>query len=141
MKKKLVLGLSFLMLIVISAYIVYQTSNAGVGSTARIYTGYLVCQSCAGASQGIAADGINVLKHPEKHTVGCLRMPSCIASGYGMFIKKSNGCYTYYKFDKKGSDLAYQCIVRPTKKVDNLLVEVTGKMKNEVIIINDIAEK
>lgn len=35
---------------------------------------------CAG--QGKTADGVNVLKHPEKHTVNCLRMYTCVKSGY-----------------------------------------------------------
>jgi hypothetical protein len=141
MKRKLLLGLAFVLLVILSGYVVYKTSTVGSGRIVRIYTGYLVCQSCAGAAHGMALDGVNVLKNPEKHSVGCLRMPSCIASGFGIFLKKQDGNYTYYKFNKEGSDLAYNNIVSKTTKADNLLVEVTGKMKSGIIVVNNITEK
>lgn len=141
MKRKLLLGLAFVLLVVLSGYAVYKTSPIGSNRIARIYTGYLVCQHCAGATQGMAQDGVNVLKNPEKHTVSCLRMPSCVASGFGIFLKKQDGNYTYFKFDKQGSDIAYKNIVCKTTKTDNLLVEVTGKIKSGIIVVNKIEEK
>jgi hypothetical protein len=87
MKRKLVLGLLFILLAFLSGYIVFQISSTGTkganatpGTTgtkvakdiAQIYNGYLVCRMCACAPHGKAADGVNVLQHPELHTVSCL---------------------------------------------------------------------
>lgn len=141
MKRNLILGVSFLLIMVISACIVYQISPTGTKQTIRVFSGYLICQACACAPHGMAASGVNVLKNPEKHPVSCLKMPSCVASGFGIFINNPNSGYTYYKFDKKGSALAYQNIVCKTVKMDHLLVEVTGKLQNGIIIVNGIEEK
>ncbi len=94
---------------------------------------------CAG--QGEAEDGVNVLKHPEKHTVNCLRMYTCVKSGFGVFIKNNDGSFAYYKFNNKGSDLAYKNVVAKTAKADNLLVEVTGIIENNTISVSSITEK
>jgi hypothetical protein len=139
--RKLVLGLIFILLAVLSGYIVYQTSPAGAGQISRVYSGYLVCQSCAAGIHGMAADGANVLKNPELHTVSCLKMPGCAASGFGIFMKTQDGPYTYYKFDKKGSDIAFKDIVSKTTKKDHLLVDVTGKLQNQTITVDRIVEK
>ena len=141
MNRKLILGLLFVLLAVLSGYIVYQTSPAGAGQISRVYSGYLVCQMCAGAAHGMAADGVNVLKNPELHSVSCLKMPACTASGFGIFMKTQDGSYTYYKFDKKGSDIALKDIVLKTTKKDHLLVEVTGKLQSQTITVDRIAEK
>lgn len=140
MKRKLFLGLSLLLIGGLCGYFVSQTINVSSRSS-QVYTGYLVCQSCAGADHAMAADGVNLLKHPEQHTVNCLRMYTCVTSGFGIFMRNSDGNYTYYKFDKKGCDLAYKNIVAITKKVDNLLVDVTGRMNGNIIRVNSISEK
>jgi hypothetical protein len=140
MKKKLFWGLSLLLIIgVLVGYFLSQNIRIATRGTTNVYSGYLVCQMCAG--QGMTADGVNVLKHPEKHTVECLRMYTCVNSGFGIFIKSNNGNYTYYKFDKKGSDLAYKNIVAKTAKSDHLFVEVTGEMNGNTISVNNLSEK
>ena len=141
MKRQLFLGLSLLVIGILVGFFLSQTINVSLKETAKVYTGYLVCQMCAGSSQGMAADGVNVLKHPEKHTVNCLRMYTCVKSGFGIFIKNNDESYTYYKFNKKGNDLAYENIVAKTTKVDNVLVEVTGKMQDHTISVDNISEK
>jgi hypothetical protein len=68
-------------------------------------------------------------------------MPGCAASGFGIFMKTQDGPYTYYKFDKKGSDIAFKDIVSKTTKKDHLLVDVTGKLQNQTITVDRIVEK
>lgn len=140
MNRNLLLGLSLLLIGGLCGFFISQTVNVSTRSS-EVYTGYLVCQSCAGANQAMAGEGVNLLEHPEKHTVSCLRMYTCVTSGFGIFIKNSDGNYSYYKFDKKGSDLAYKRIVAVTKKADNLLVDVTGRMSGNTILVNSISEK
>ena len=140
MKRNILIGLSLVLIGGLCGFFISQTVNVSTRGS-EVYTGYLVCQSCAGANQAMAADGANLLKYPEKHTVSCLRMYTCVTSGFGMFIKNSAGNYTYYKLDKKGSDVAYKKIVAVTKKVDNLLVDVTGRMNNNIILVSSISEK
>ncbi|HBE77296.1 MAG TPA: hypothetical protein DDW65_05880 [Firmicutes bacterium] len=158
MKRKLVLGLFFILLAFLSGYIVFQISSTGTKSTnttagttetkvakdtAQIYNGYLVCQMCACAPHGKAADGVNVLQHPELHTVSCLKMPACTASGFGIFVKTQAGHCQFLKFDQHGSQLALKDIVSKTAKTDHLSVEVTGRLQNQnkTLQVEQIIEK
>ena len=140
MKNRLIFGASFLVVGLILGFFLSRTIST-TGDPVKSYTGYLVCQSCAGSVHTMAADGTNLSLHPEKHTTSCLRMYTCVTSGFGIYVKNSSGNYTYYKFDKKGSDLAYKNIVATTKRPDNLSVNVTGKMKNDQITVYSITEK
>jgi hypothetical protein len=140
MRKQRYWGLFFLLIIgVLAGYFLSQNIRTTAGNTAKVYTGYLVCQMCA--AQGMAADGADVQKHPEKHTVNCLKMYTCVKSGFGIFIQSKDGNYTFYKFDKKGNDLAYENIVAKTAKSDNLLVRITGKLNGNSISVNAISEQ
>lgn len=141
MRKKGLLGIMLLALLVVSGYVAYISSSVRTAQIERMFTGYLMCRSCATAPLGIAADGVNVLKNPENHSVQCLKMPSCVASGFGMMIKNNHGNYTYYPFDQKGSDLAYQSIISKSIKKDNLMVTVTGKLQKGLIVADGIHEK
>ncbi|TCL58329.1 hypothetical protein EDC14_104222 [Hydrogenispora ethanolica] len=141
MKRNFILGACFLLLMSVSGYVTFHTARAVTAKAARSYSGYLVCQSCAGASRGEAADGTRVPEHPELHTVACLRKPFCIASGYGIFIRGRDGKYVYYKLDQKGSALAYQNIVSKTVRADHLRVEVIGSLQNRIIVTENVIEK
>ncbi|MBF0526678.1 MAG: hypothetical protein HQK56_16460 [Deltaproteobacteria bacterium] len=99
----------------------------------REFKGYLSDVMCASA--GKDPSGNNLLKNPEKHTVACMKMASCIASGYGMFIKNDQGNYVFHKFDQKGSDMAKTKILDVTKKTDNILIEVKGKLQPDGTVI------
>jgi hypothetical protein len=102
------------------------------------YQGILADVLCA--TRGTALDGADMMKHPEKHTVGCLKEPPCKASGYGVLTKGQDGTFAFHKFDKKGNELAL-AVIDKTKKSDNLSVEVTGQMKEGVISVNTVVEK
>jgi len=102
------------------------------------YEGYLADVLCA--TRGTALDGADMMKHPEKHTVACLKEPPCVASGFGVLVKGKDDAYAFHKFDKKGNELATQLINKTAKK-DALSVEVTGQMKDGIINVDNIVEK
>ena len=75
---------------------------------------FLVDVDCA--NKVITDDGTNLRTNPAKHTVACLKKPSCKASGYGVIIRvKETGKYNFYKFDKKG-DKAAEKLIEVTKQ-------------------------
>lgn len=107
---------------------------------AKAYTGYLICQDC-GLKGTCEKGSVDLTVNPEKHTLKCCKMPDCIMSGYGIAVIQANGKYKYYPFDAAGSALALNDVVYSTKRPDNLLVQVTGVLKNGVMRIESIAEK
>jgi len=92
-------------------------------------TGYLSDVACA--TKGVAGDGANLSTHPEKHTVACMKMPACMASGFGILIKAKSGEYTFVKFDQKGNEMAKK-LLEATKKTDNMKIKVQGTRMIEV---------
>jgi hypothetical protein len=80
---------------------------------------------------------------PEKHSVACMVAAPCAASGYGLLINEGTASakkYVFYKFDKKGSDLAAK-LLKDTKKKDNMSVEVAGMKEKDTIKVTSITEK
>jgi len=110
---------------------------AGAEQTAKYY-GILADVLCA--TRGTALDGADMMKHPEKHTVACLKEPPCVASGYGILTKGQDESYTFHKFDKKGNELASE-LIKKTPKKDQLWVDVTGQTKDGILSVDHIAEK
>lgn len=106
----------------------------------QTYTGYLICQDC-GLAGKCPKSNLDLTAHPEQHTLKCLKMAECIVSGYGISIKQSDGKYKYYRFDGPGSTMALDNVVYVTKRVDNLFVEVTGRLRGNTIAVVSIAEK
>ena len=102
------------------------------------YTGYLSDVLCA--KNGKDPMGTDLTTHPEKHTLKCLQMPPCVASGHGIFIQGQGGKYAFTPFDKQGSDLAKAQIVDKTKKTDNLLITVKGEVKDGVLTVESLSE-
>jgi hypothetical protein len=106
----------------------------------KTYTGYLLCQNC-GLKGTCQEDNIDLTEHPELHMLKCMKTPVCILSGFGLAILQDGGKYKFYCFDENGCELALQNIVYVTKKEDNLLVEVRGKMEGDTIAVTSIQEK
>lgn len=134
-------GSSLVLLTILTMVAVISAGNMGnvaAETQGTKYEGYLADALCAG--KGTALDGADMVMHPEKHSVACLKEPPCLASGYGVSIKGKDDKYIFHKFDKKGDELAQQLIGK-TKKTDGLRVEVTGQMKDKVINVTDIVEK
>src|SRR4030067_3085482 len=131
-----------LMLMVVSVAIVALCALAFGAGKAELYKGYLADVLCATQPNGIASDGANMKTQPEKHTLACAVAPGCAASGYGLEINQGTASaknYVFYKFDKKGNDLAAQ-ILKATKKKDNLSVEVQGVKEAGMIKVTSIKE-
>ena len=101
---------------------------------------YLLDVDCA--NKAITDDGTNLQTNPENHTVACLKMPSCMASGYGVIIRNNEtGKYNFFKFDKKGDELARK-LLETTNKTDNMRVKVSGTIDKRMIIkVKNIEEK
>jgi len=81
------------------------------------YSGYLVDLYCYGLGLAgtLALDGADVIRHPEEHTLHCLRDPSvCYESGYMLSAFETVGGSKEYhaKFllDDAGNDLALQLL-------------------------------
>jgi uncharacterized protein YxeA len=131
-----------LMLLVVLVAIVAVSALAFGKGKAEMYKGYLADVYCATQASGIAADGANMKTQPEKHTVACLTAAPCAASGYGLEINEGTASakkYVFYKFDKKGNELAAK-LLKNTKKKDNYSVEVKGIKEKDMIKVISIKE-
>lgn len=113
------------------------TAQPAAGQT---FTGYLVDQKCGIAGIDIQ-DGTDLTKNPEKHQLSCAMMPGCLASGFGLFIKQTDGTYKFYKFDANGSKMSIDQIINKTQKRDNFLVDVSGTMSGDTITVASITLK
>src|SRR5208283_1345828 len=133
-------GLLFMAILslIMGSWTALVANPAFAQAQATKYEGYLADVLCA--TRGTALDGADMMKHPEKHTVACLKEPPCVASGFGVLVKGKDDAYAFHKFDKKGNELAMQLINKTAKK-DALSVEVTGQMKHGMINVDNIVEK
>lgn len=79
-------------------------------------SGILICGNCRN-------DGYIIT-----HSRGCCLMASCAISGYGILVPKKDKTYKFYKFDKEGTDEAYQLLNSfvDLGVSDYLSVNVTG---------------
>ena len=130
-----------LVLVVFAAIVAVGALAIGQGK-AETYKGYLADVACATSASGKSADGADMKTQPEKHTVGCMLAAPCAASGYGLEINEGTASakkYVFYKFDKKGNDLAAK-LLKDTKKKDNYSVEVKGMKEKGMIKVTSIKE-
>lgn len=79
-------------------------------------------------------------KDPANDTKMCLMMVNCKASGYGAAVLKSDGSYEFYAFDDAGQVLAAD-IIKNTKKMKNIIIEVKGSLDGEIVKVSSIVEK
>jgi hypothetical protein len=127
------------LLTIISVSILLFQIDAGAED--HLFEQYLYDVDCA--KKAIADDGTVLRTFPEKHTVACLQKPSCRASGYGLIIRNTKtGRYNFYKFDKKGDELAIK-LLEKTKKTDNMKIKVKGTIdtKKMILKVKSIEEK
>ena len=91
------------------------------------WTGYLADKMCSErliASEAKAAG----------HTKECLVEEHCAKSGYGLIVDGK-----FYKFDKKGDELA-STLLKSSSKEKGFKVVVTGSMKKKKISVTNLAE-
>ncbi|HWQ70758.1 MAG TPA: cell wall-binding repeat-containing protein [Desulfitobacteriaceae bacterium] len=65
----------------------------------------------------------------------CLKCPKCVAGGYGISLKQSDGTYIYYKFDENGHNLAKD-IAAATTCLKVPAIRVQGKLTGELVTID-----
>jgi hypothetical protein len=91
-------------------------------------TGWLIDKCCSGTTD------------PVKHTLKCLQMESCAASGYGILVSQTNGSYKFYKFDPKGHNLAVEYVKKSAKK-DNITIKVKGTWDGDILKVSSFTER
>jgi hypothetical protein len=138
MKKVLLCLIVGLLMLSVSAYAAEQAANVKTG----VFKGYLSDVACGKAGKDPA--GVDLTATPEKHTVKCMLMPSCVQSGYGIFIlnKKTNK-YVFYAFDAQGSELAKKDVLDKTQKAEGIYIQVKGSLdkdKNILTVENIVAK-
>jgi hypothetical protein len=92
--------------------------------------GYVVDQMCA----KMMMKKENTMKKAAAHTKACALEEECAASGYGVFSEGK-----WYKFDEEGDEKAFS-LIENTENEKAIMVEVTGKMKGDELIVASIKE-
>lgn len=113
--------------------------SAAVGAFAQQggIKGYLVDALCGKAGYPEGYQGkIDLAVNPEKNVVACLTMDNCVASGFGLSVKGSNGKYVFHIFDKASSDLVKRQIVDKLRnKADPApYIQVNGAVSSAGVI-------
>jgi len=103
------------------------------------YSGYLSDVMSAELNNGKTADGLDLHTNPEKHKVVNMKSLPSAMSGYGLFIKGSDGKFSFFRFDKRGIDLAKN-LLKKTKKTNSVSVNVRGELKDNILYVESIAE-
>jgi len=130
-----------MLLVVVVAIVAVGALAFGKGK-AEMFKGYLSDVACATAAGGKAADGTVMKTDADKHTVACMTAAPCAGSGYGLEINEGTAAtknFVFYKFDKKGSDLAAK-ILKKTKKKSGVMVEVKGMKEAGMIKVVSMKE-
>jgi hypothetical protein len=109
---------------------------AGPAGTMPVkYAGYLMDAACGVPGKGM--DGVDVAHFPQDHTTACL--VDCTASGFGISIKDGMA-YKYIPFDKAGSDLANQAVLKKTTRNKGVAIEVEGMLSGGILTVKSIKE-
>lgn len=129
----------------ITAAVAYALFPAAASAGAVAYSGYLIdnlCyQKCESApSPTCAPDGTNVITHPEEHTVACMLIEPCVASGYYLAKNtQAGGAEAHYqakfRLDAAGNAGAL-AVLRGTATTKGLKVTVHGQNDGAGVIVN-----
>ncbi|HTD23648.1 MAG TPA: hypothetical protein VK738_13405 [Terriglobales bacterium] len=108
------------------ALILFVASAISAFAADNVVKGYLLDSSCAGELQKHARSGAG-------HTKGCLQMPDCVKSGYGVLTDDLK----FIKFDKAGNEQASKFIDGLTKNKD-IKVTVSGEVIGDTMTVSKI---
>ncbi len=115
----------------------HQTGTRTTAAKLDDIKGVLMDQKCSGTadlrisgSSGLLVGGRIVA---EAHTRQCALMPQCVKSGYGVYTSDNK----FLTFDASGNRKALAAL-RATKQLDDLEVEVTGKVNGESIRVSTL---
>jgi hypothetical protein len=106
--------------------LIAATALSACAAADTIVKGYLVDLSCAredGQEPGFGA----------KHTKGCLQMPECVKSGYGVLTDDKK----IIMFDAAGNEKAKK-FIGGLKKDKDIKVNVAGTLKGDGITVTKI---
>ncbi len=131
MNRKLIVG------VFVFAAVLYLGALPVAQAKGMEFKGILSDAACWKA--GTAGDGADMKVSPEKHTVACLKMPGCEASGYGILMKDAAGKYEFTKFDAAGNTMAVD-LLKKTTKADNMTIKVMGTKEQGLIKVESIVE-
>ncbi len=98
---------------------------------ANMWHGYIVDAMCA---KGMAKNSETAMKKAMNHTRDCALHEECASSGFGIFMDGK-----YVKFDASGDKMAKEMLVK-SKTEKNIMVEVQGEMKGDVLAVASISE-
>ncbi len=102
--------------------------DAKTKPVAKSWTGVLIDKMCSKKMTGDMAKC-------SSHTKMCASEEMCAKSGYGVMVAGK-----YYKFDKKGDQLAAAYLKQTTKDKD-MQIEVMGTMSGNTIKVTDLKDK
>jgi hypothetical protein len=108
------------------ALILFVASAVSALAADNVVKGYLVDSSCANEFQKYSRSAAG-------HTKGCLTMPDCAKSGYGVLTDDLK----FIKFDKAGNEQASKFISDLTKNKD-IKVTVSGQVNGETMTVSKI---
>lgn len=128
--KKLISMLILICLIAVPAFAQNAKPAKKEGKTEGKWHGYVVDAMCAKTM----LKKNNPMERAAKHTRDCALEESCASSGYGLFHDGK-----YYKFDDEGDKKAKDVIENSTTE-KGMMVDVTGQMEGDKIIVASIAE-
>jgi len=107
---------------------------AAPASGAVTLDGYLLTSCCYFGSTG----------SPAAHGLGCLKMPSCAHTGYGIAVLNSTGEYDFYFFDGtvypaasgdpavSGGQALARNLVETSSKSNHIAIQVSGTLTDDV---------
>lgn len=104
------------------------TVDAKTKPAVKSWSGVLIDKMC---SKKMAGD----MAKCSSHTKMCASEEMCAKSGYGVMVAGK-----YYKFDKKGDQLAAAYLKQTTKEKD-MQIEVMGTMSGNKIKVTDLKDK
>ena len=122
--KYLFLAIAVVGFIIADSSIIAKTPK----SASQTMSGTLADKMCA---KRLKSDATKL----ASHTKMCMTEEMCANSGYGIV---ANG--TFYKFDKKGDQLAAD-LLKKTSKDNDIQVEVTGAVNGETIKVTGLKPK
>ncbi len=114
-------------------------SGSSMKMNSAMFMGYLSDVMSAETNKGVTVDKIDLKLHPEKLAVAKMKTPPSALSGYGIFVKGTDGKYLFHRFDKKGTDLSKE-LLKKTSRKEGMSVHVMGELKDNIIYVESIQE-
>jgi hypothetical protein len=106
--------------------VLFLASAISASAADSVVKGYLLDSSCAANLQKNERSGAG-------HTKGCLQLPNCEKSGYGVLTEDRK----FIRFDKEGNERAKKFIAALSKNTD-IKVTVSGEVNGDTMTVSKI---